>query len=164
MSDNNLNNDKQHAEDLCQNALALLHSGKILDAVELLKSSIMLHPTVKAHTHLGWAYSREGKFDLAIKECFIALEIDPDLGSIYNDIGAYLVQKGLISESEEWFRKAISARVYEARHFAFTNLARVVQSKGNWFEALQLYDTALKYREDYSPARTSRILLQALMN
>lgn len=164
MSDRELNNNKQQAEDLCQKATDLLHKGQISAAIDMFKSSITIFPTAMAHTNLGWAYSREGKYDLAIKECFLAIEIEPDSGSAYNDIGAYLVQKGKVSESEEWFRKAADAPMYEARHFALTNLARVMQFKGYWMESLALYDKALEIRSDYAPAKESRILLQAMMN
>ncbi|MFN5310341.1 MAG: tetratricopeptide repeat protein [Candidatus Kapaibacterium sp.] len=164
MSPHQFHNDKHQAEDLCQKALVLLHQGQIASAIDVLKSSIALYPTEAAHTYLGWAYSREGKFDLAIRECFIAVELNPYLGTPYNDIGAYLVQKGKITEAEEWFRKAIEAPDYEARHFAFTNLARILQLKGNWFDALTYYDKALEFRPDYKPALESRMLLHAMMN
>lgn len=164
MTDHELNNDKQHAEDLCQKATELLYNGQISAAIDMFKSSITLFPTATAHTNLGWAYSREGKYDMAIKECFLAIEIEPDSGSAYNDIGAYLVQKGKVSESEEWFRKAADAPIYEARHFALTNLARVMQFKGHWKESLDLYNKALAIRPDYVPAKESHILLQAMMN
>jgi len=164
MSPHQFDHDKQQAEDLCQKAIALLQAGQLATAIDILKSSIQLYPTASAHTYLGWAYSREGKLDLAIRECFIAIELNPNLGTPYNDIGAYLVQKGKVAEAEEWFRKAIDAHDYEGRHFAFTNLARILQSKGAWYESLVYYDKALAYRPDYKPALESRTLLKAMMN
>src|ERR1700731_2721783 len=60
-------------------------------AVELYLGSLALHPTAEAYTFLGWTYHFQGKIDEAIAECKRAIEIDPDFGNPYNDIGVYLM-------------------------------------------------------------------------
>ena len=54
------------------------------------KRSIEIPPTAEAHTYLGWTYSLQGKLDEATAECLRAIEIDPEFGNPYNDIGVYL--------------------------------------------------------------------------
>src|ERR1700731_4277518 len=60
-------------------------------AVELYRQSLALHPTAEAHTFLGWTFHFQGKIDEAIAECKRVIEIDPEFGNPYNDIGSYLI-------------------------------------------------------------------------
>ena len=39
-----------------------------------------------------------GKLDEAIEECYKAIDRDPDFGNPYNDIGAYLIEKGQLDK------------------------------------------------------------------
>ncbi len=73
--------------------------GDLHEAAELYRQSIETYPTAEAYTFLGWTYSFMGDFDAAIAECHHAIEIDPDFGNPYNDIGAYLIEKGQIDEA-----------------------------------------------------------------
>ena len=57
-----------------------------------IKASLELHPTAEAHTFLGWTYHFQGKLDEAIAQCRTAIDIDPEFGNPYNDIGAYLIE------------------------------------------------------------------------
>jgi Tfp pilus assembly protein PilF len=83
-----------------------------------------------AHTFLGWAYSFQGKIDEAIQECEIAIQIDPDFGNPYNDIGVYLIEKGEYDEAIPWLTKAMEAKRYEPRHYPHINLSRVYAKMG----------------------------------
>src|SRR3990172_7670327 len=114
--------------------------GKIDDAIMNYKLSIEYYSTAKAHTFLGWAYSLHSKFEEAIKECQIAIELDPDYSNPYNDIGSYLISLRRYDEAIIWLEKAIGAVDYESKHFPYYNLGRIYERKGNW-------DTAMKYYE-----------------
>ena len=61
---------------------------------KIIRSRSKCSPTAEAHTFLGWAYSFLGDYESAITECRNAIELDPDFGNPYNDIGAYLIQQG----------------------------------------------------------------------
>jgi Tfp pilus assembly protein PilF len=50
-----------------------------------------------------------GRLDDAIAECHKAIETDPSFGNPYNDIGAYLMQKGKVDEAIPWFLRALDA-------------------------------------------------------
>jgi tetratricopeptide (TPR) repeat protein len=50
-------------------------------------------PRRRARCSAGSTTTRAGRDD-AIAECKKAVELDPDLGNPYNDIGAYLIEKG----------------------------------------------------------------------
>ena len=80
------------AWELLQDAYQAQMEGDYDRAVELYKASLELHPTAEAHTFLGWAYHFQGKLDEAIAQCRTAIDIDPEFGNPYNDIGAYLIE------------------------------------------------------------------------
>src|SRR5829696_39753 len=63
-------------------------------AIRLYKQSIEVFPTAEAYTFLGWTYSFQGEYDLAIAECLAAIAVDSAFGNPYNDIGSYLIAKG----------------------------------------------------------------------
>ena len=114
---------RQRAQDLFHEAHRHQTDGELDEAVRLYHESIALFPTAEAHTFLGWTYSFMGRLDDAISECRQAIAIDPDFGNPYNDIGAYLVQKGEVDEAIPWFEQALDAPRYESYCFPHVNLA-----------------------------------------
>lgn len=139
-------------------------SGNIKEAIDAYKKSIDYYPTPKAHTFLGWAFSLNGRFEDAINECKIAIDLDPDFGNPYNDIGSYLINLGKYDEAIYWLEKAIEAPDYEPRHFPYYNLGRVYEKRGDWFTALNYYSGALKINPNYELAKNAFIKLTAMMN
>src|SRR5262245_41149654 len=97
------------ADRFFQEAYRLQIKGELTEAVELYKKSIESFPTAEAHTFLGWTYSMMGLVDEAIAECHRAIETDPEFGNPYNDIGAYLIQKGQLNEAIPWLERALQA-------------------------------------------------------
>ena len=152
------------AKEFLERGYRLQQDGRLPEAISLYKHSIEIHATPEAYTYLGWAYSADGDFERAVEECKRAVALDPDYGSPYNDIGAYLTRMGNFPEAEEWFLRALKARRYESRHFAHLNLGRVYQRQGKWFEAISEYKRALECNPDYKPAEQARLTLQAMMN
>jgi tetratricopeptide (TPR) repeat protein len=118
------------------------------EAIRLYKESIALCPTADAHTYLGWAYSFQGKLDDAIAQCEIAIQIDPEFGNPYNDIGVYLMQQQQLDEAIPWLEKAKQAKRYEPRHFPHLNLGRVYVAKGMLQKALEEFRAALRLNPD----------------
>jgi len=92
-----------------QQAYAEQMRGELDLAVDLYKQSISAYPTAEAHTFLGWTYSFMGMTDEAIDECHRAIEVDPDFGNPYNDIGVYLIEKGDHNGAISWLERAIQA-------------------------------------------------------
>jgi tetratricopeptide (TPR) repeat protein len=138
--------------------------GKYEEAVRNYKMSLEIYPTAEAHTYLGWAYSFLGKLDKAIDECKKAIQIDPEFGNPYNDIGSYLIQQGNIDEAVTWLELAIKSKKYEFKQFAHLNLGRVFELKGMWYEALEEYKTALKIDPEYETAKEMYYRLQGMLN
>ena len=145
--------DQKAAWDLFRKAYARQMKGEFDEAVKLYTDSIELYPTAEAYTFRGWTYSFMGQLDEAIEDCHRAITVDPDFGNPYNDIGAYLIEKGELDEAIVWFQKALLARRYESPAFPHLNLGRVYERKGQWTEAIDSYKKALVLNPSYALAK-----------
>jgi tetratricopeptide (TPR) repeat protein len=133
---------------LIQQAMKRQMAEEFDEAIRLYKESIALYPTADAHTYLGWAYSFQGKIDDAIAQCEIAIQIDPEFGNPYNDIGVYLMQQQKLDEAIPWLERAKKAKRYEPRHFPYRNLGQVYVIKGMLQKALEEFRGGLKLNPD----------------
>ena len=138
--------------------------GELDEAIVLYQKSIDIFPTAEAHTFLGWAYSFQGRYDAAIEECHRAIDVDPDYGNPYNDIGAYLIEKGKLDEAIPWLEKAIKAKRYESYCYPHYNLGRIWERKGDWVKAHLSYQNALLSNPEYSLAQRALNRIQGMMN
>src|SRR3989304_6761499 len=137
------------AAELFQQAYESQMLGELDRAISLYKESIDVFPTAEAYTFLGWTYSFQGRLDEAIEECKKAIEIDPEFGNPYNDIGAYLIEKELYDEAIPWLEKAAVAKRYDAPHYAYYNLGRAYTAKCMMKRALEEFEKAVAQAPDY---------------
>ncbi len=156
--------DKREAWNLFQQAYEHQMKGDLEEAVTLYKRSIETHPTAEAYTFLGWTYSFMGKLDDAIDECHRAIEMDPEFGNPYNDIGAYMIEQGKYDEAIPWFERALQAKRYESPAFPHLNLGRVHERKGRWDQALESYKKALALNPNYALAKRALGRLIGMLN
>jgi tetratricopeptide (TPR) repeat protein len=133
-------------------------------AVELYRDSLALYPTAEAHTFLGWTFHFQGKIDEAIAECKRAIEVDPDFGNPYKDIGSYLIGLGRFDEAIPWLERAIAAKRYDPRHFPFYNLGRAYLAKGLINRAREQFLQALAIEPRYTLARHALENLRRMVN
>jgi Tfp pilus assembly protein PilF len=140
--------EQERALHLVQRGMDQQMARNLDNAIRLYKESIAICPTADAHTYLGWAYSFRGRIDDAIAQCEIAIQIDPEFGNPYNDIGVYLMQQQKIDEAIPWLDKAKQAKRYEPRHFPYINLGRVYLTKGMVNRAIEEFRGALKEKPD----------------
>jgi tetratricopeptide (TPR) repeat protein len=138
--------------------------GELDRAIELYQRSIALHPTAEAHTFLGWTYSFQGRLDEATTECLRAIDVDPDFGNPYNDIGCYLMQQGKLDEAIPWLERAKQAKRYEPRQFPHMNLARIRMKQGRWWDALREFEEAVRLAPGDADLRRALHSLRARLN
>lgn len=143
----------QAAWNLLKEAYQYQMGGEYDMAVELYKRSLKLHPTAEAYTFLGWTYHFQGKLDEAIEECKKAIQLDPEFGNPYNDIGAYLIERGQYDEALSWLEQALQSRRYESYHYPHYNLGRAYMAKGLYAKARHHFEAALQVCPGYSLAR-----------
>lgn len=155
---------KREAVQLFNEAFEAQTAKNYAEAIRLYKKSIEVFPTAEAYTFLGWTYSFQGEYDLAITECLSAISVDSDFGNPYNDIGSYLIAKGNFYDCVKWFEKAIAAPRYEARAYPHFNLATVYEKRGKFIEAAKHYGSALDEQPNYMQAYKALRKLQEKLN
>ncbi|MBP1772875.1 MAG: hypothetical protein H6P99_2038, partial [Holophagaceae bacterium] len=84
---------RQEAMEWVGKAYQLHMKGEVEKAIALYTKSIEIHPTAEAYTFRGWARSFEKDYASAIEDCHRAIDLDPEFGNPYNDIGAYYVEQ-----------------------------------------------------------------------
>ena len=154
----------RRAAELWQEAYRLQMAGELDRAIEVYRRSIEIHPTAEAHTYLGWTYSFQGKLDEATSECMRAIEIDPEFGNPYNDIGVYLMQRDRLDDAIPWLEKAKLAKRYEPRQFPYMNLGRIHLRRGRWWDALREFEGAVRAAPADVEARKALHTLRGRLN
>jgi tetratricopeptide (TPR) repeat protein len=152
------------ATELWREAYRHQMQGELDRAIELYQRSIETCPTAEAHTFLGWTYSFQGRLDEATQECLRAIEVDPDFGNPYNDIGCYLMQQDKLDEAVPWLERAKEAKRYEPRQFPYMNLARIYVKRGRWWDALREFESAVRLAPEDAELRRSLHSLRARLN
>ncbi len=138
--------------------------GALDRAIELYKRSIEECPTAEAHTFLGWTLSFQGRLDEATAECLKAIEVDPDFGNPYNDIGCYLMQQDKLDEAIPWLERAKRAPRYEPRQFPYMNLGRIHLRRGRWWDALREFEAAVRLAPEDAELRRTLHSLRGRLN
>jgi Tfp pilus assembly protein PilF len=109
--------DDERAREVWKLGTKRLSEGQVEKAVELFEKSIAIKPTAEGHTFRGWALSHLGRLDEATEDCKQAIELDPDFGNPYNDIGVYLMKQRQFDKAIPWLEQAKLAKRHEPRHF-----------------------------------------------
>ena len=158
--------DARHTEAMELFRLAYEHQmrGELEEAIKLYKQSLEICPTAESHTFLGWTYSFQGRWEDAIQECLLAIEVDPTFGNPYNDIGAYLMEQDRLDEAIPWFLRALRAPRYESYCFPHFNLGRVLERKHMHVRALVEYKKAFAENPQHLGAIRAIRRIQAMMN
>lgn len=138
--------------------------GELADAILHYKASIEAFPTAETYTLLGWVYSMIDLYDEAVEMCKQAIELDPGLGNPYNDIGAYLIEQNRWEDAIPWLEEATAAPRYATPEYAYTNLGRVFEQLGEYYQALFYYNRALALAPRYLPAEWARNALLGKLN
>lgn len=140
------------AVQLFHDAYRLQMQGDLDLAADLYRRSIEIFPTAEAHTFLGWTYRHQGRLDDAIAECQKAIVVDPGFGNPYNDIGAYLIEKGDLDAAIPWLEQATRAARYESYHYPWYNLGRAYVAKEMFRRAQECFEHALDIEPEYTLA------------
>lgn len=154
-----MNEEKQKSKELAseffKQAYHLQMNGLLDRAITFYKRSIEFHPSAQAYTFLAWTYSLKGLLNRAIEHCQIAIQIDPNYGNAYNDIGAYLLTQKKLDNAIPWFEKALKVNNYLNYCYPYLNLGKIYEMKGRWDLALDYYSNAIQENPDYDLAQTA---------
>lgn len=154
----------EHARQLIEQGNLALKRGDFLNARDCFQLSHSYCPSADALTYWGWMEHKLGNVDLAIELCKQAIGVDPNFGNPYNDIGSYLIAKGMYDEAIPWLEKAKCAPRYEPKQYPHLNMARIYIAKGMPISALEEFRKALKYVPYDAELKRSILLLETSIN
>jgi tetratricopeptide (TPR) repeat protein len=143
---------RQEALELVGKAYQHHMRGEVDRAMELYTRSLEIFPTPEAFTFRGWARSFKRDFAQAIEDCHRAIDLDPEFGNPYNDIGAYYLEMGQLDDTIPWLRMALKAKRYESYCYPHYNLGRVYEAQGQLDKALDHYRSAVEENPGYALA------------
>ena len=143
---------RQEAMELVGKAYQHHMRGEIDRAIELYSRSLELCPTPEGYTYRGWARSYRQEFEEAIADCHRAIDLDPEFGAPYNDIGAYCLELGQAEDAIPWLHMALKARRYESYCYPHFNLGRAFEAQDRLDQALEHFQNALRENPGYALA------------
>ena len=155
---------KKQAKIMFDRAYRQQRRGNLSEAIVLYCQSIDLQPSAEAHTFLGWTYSMLERYEEAIEQCKIAIDLDPEYGNPYNDIGSYLITQGRPEEAIEWLEKATEANRYDSPQYPFINMGQAFEQQKRYRSALKAYNKALEIFPTDRVAYAQRQALVAKLN
>ena len=149
-----MSNDEQRREAMELVGKAYQHHmrGEIDRAIELYGQSLAIQPTPEAYTFRGWARSSGKDYEGAIADCHRAIDLDPEFGNPYNDIGAYYLEMGQFEDTIPWLHMALKAQRYESYCYPHYNLGRVYEAQEQLDKALEHYLSAMHENPGYALA------------
>ena len=139
--------DRRHlrAVEAMERGHRLVTAGDPRAALQCFVDAASLETSADALTYQGWMHAMLGDPERAERLCLSAIELDPDFGNPYNDIGTICLQRRDVPAAIEWFERAKRARRYEPRHFPFMNLGRLYSTLGMPEKALAEFEGALAH-------------------
>jgi len=155
---------RQEAMELVGKAYQHHMRGDVDRALELYTQSLEILPTPEAYTFRGWAHSFRKDYGAAIADCHRAIDLDPEFGNPYNDIGAYYLEQEMFGDAIPWLRMAIKAKRYESYCFPHYNLGRVFEAQDRLDLALSHYLKALDENPSYAMASKAIERVRALLD
>jgi len=138
--------------------------GDFSQAIFFYKKSLEQSPSAEAFTFLGWTYSFMGLWDKAIDSCKKAIEIDPELGNPWNDIGAYYIELGKLDEAIPYLEQAAQCEKYDSPYYPHFNLSRIYRKKGMLKRSQEELEKSLRHNPSYQPAKDALEKLQREFN
>ena len=143
----------ERAKELLKEGQDLIVQGNLDAALECFKESVNEFPTAEGYTYWAWMQSYEGDLESCIELCKKAIDLDPEFGNAYNDIGSYLIELNRLEDAIPWLKKAQSAQNCDARHFPFLNLGRIYLKLDRDAESLEEYKELLKIDQNNVEAK-----------
>ncbi len=136
---------ERRATELLDHGHRARERGDYITALHDFKAAAHVRKCPDSLTNWGAMEHFLGDTRRAIELCREAIDVDPDCGNPYNDIGSYLVVMGRCDEAITWFKKAIASKHYAPRQFPHINLGKLYLSRKEYQQALHHFEEALHH-------------------
>ncbi len=105
------------------------------------------------HYNLGLAYGQQGRLDEAIRECQVALRINPNYAKAHYNLGVAYGQQGRLDEAIREYQVALRVNPnYAEAHY---NLGVSYWQQGRLDEAIREYQAALRINPNFAEAHNN---------
>ena len=141
------------AQDYFELAYELQMRAEYDKALYYYNRSLDCMPSPEAFTFMAWTESMRGDYQKAIGLCRKAIDLDPDFGNPWNDIGAYLLALDRPEDAIPYLEQALRSPRYLTYHYAHYNLGRAYEKLRDHERACQRYEDALEEEPTYLLAR-----------
>ena len=140
---------------------ALLHSGRLEEAIAPLEQAVRLSPGLtKAHSNLGIALAQVGRVQEAVVQLEQAVQIDPDLAEAHANLGHALMLAGRVPEAVRHWEQALRLKPDWAEvHY---DLGLASEQMGKTEAAIEHYELALKFNPNMVDAQNRLARLRAV--
>lgn len=115
------------------------------------------YPSAAAHSRLGTLLRKEGRFDEAIAHLRAALQLYPDYGYAWLNLGNAHFQTDNLDEAERCYREALKY-VYD-KHAAYDNLGQLYYRQRRLDDAIATFRAGVEYVTNYPAAFSSEPFL-----
>jgi Tfp pilus assembly protein PilF len=149
------------AQDYFELAYEMQMQGDLERAMYYYGRSLTCVESPEAYTFMAWTESMRGNFEHAITLCRKAIDLDPEFGNPWNDLGAYLLALDRPQEAIPYLEQALRAPRYLTYHYAHYNLGRAYEKIGDRPRARDRYHAALSVEPSYALARDALHRLRA---
>lgn len=128
-------------------------AGNFTAAAACYSRSIQAGPSAEAHTLLGWVLSLMGELEGAIFQARKAIEINPEFGNAWNDLGSYLLDKFSFDEAIDCFNKALTSKNKDNAALVHFNLGRAYLCKGMLIGAMKSLEESAGLDPGFAPTQ-----------
>jgi tetratricopeptide (TPR) repeat protein len=144
----------------CYYGNALLHLGKVDEAIPRLESALRIRPTyAQAHINLGNALLGKSRLEDAIRHFETGVRLKPDEPLAHSNLGTALFQSGRKAEALGHYQQALRLRPNFVD--AQINLGIVLGHLGRTAEALAAFEAAVRDHPENESARENLRLFKA---
>jgi serine/threonine-protein kinase len=112
------------------------------EAFRFLSAAWALRPANVDYVYLGWNLIRQEDWDGVVFASRKAIDLRPDNGQAYNQLGVGLEAKGQWEQAEAAYRKAVELKPEDALYHC--NLGRLLDRRGRKDEADAAYESAAR--------------------
>lgn len=135
----------ERAHLLVEIAGGALKEGDIVGSLQHLAAAEELDSSIpELHHTKGLAYHAKGEQEIAIQEVKKALELAPQYSNANNTLGKLLLDEAKYTEAEPYLKKAAQDPLNREAYKALTNLGILHYRQGQYTEARNLFNQAIK--------------------
>lgn len=136
--------------------LAYFDAGNFRRAIPELRRAVELSPSDPLyHNALGMALMFDRRLDEAIPAFEEAVRVDARFSEAKNNLATAYMIRGELEKARTILLDVVKDPFYPTPHFAYFNLAKILERQGKVEEAIREYQSALDIQPDYVEAHNN---------